>query len=127
MLMHITWVFIIFVIDLRQINVQYPPKISFNGSWFSCLFSILGRYVPITTHVPFFPENDDSYYTAPDGNNEFVYENNEYEDNDDYDLMFPEKSPTQAPPPRVITFMPINPAEDDEGETEVRYDDKVVL
>lgn len=79
------------------------------------------QYVPFTTHEPIFPNNEDSYYTANNDNNEYTY-NNEYEDNDLPELMFPYS--TETPPTKVITFMPIEPNEEDEAETEVRFDEK---
>ena len=86
-------------------------------------------YVPYygSTQDSVYSDNDDSYNTAYDGNNH-IY-NTEHENNEnDYDLMFPEKdSSTKSPPAKGNTFMPIIPGGDeDEGDNEVRYNEKVV-
>ena len=79
--------------------------------------------MPFTTYEPNIPNNYDSSYTANYESNDYTY--NEYESNDDLgDLMFPYS--TETPPTKVITFMPIDPNEEDEVENEVRFNEKVV-
>ena len=85
--------------------------------------------MPFTTQDSYFSENGDNSDTAIshyNGDNEYNY-NDEY-DNDDQDLrnqMFPYS--TKSPPSIVPTYMPIDPSSgEDEGENEVRYNEKVV-
>ena len=71
-----------------------------------------------------YPEVDDSYYTANNGNNDYdIIHPNEYDDNDLPDLMFPYS--TKSPPPKANTYMPINPDGTVDGENEVRFNEKV--
>ena len=82
--------------------------------------------MPFTTHDSIYPENEDSYYTANNGNNDYIFSHtNEYDDDDDLPtLMFPYS--TKSPPPKANTYMPINPdGTVDEEKTEVRFNEKV--
>ena len=85
--------------------------------------------MPFSTQGSYFSENDYNVYTArPNYNddNEY-YIHNEYDnENDDFQSqLFPDS--TNPTPSVVATFMPIDPSSgEDEGESEVRYNDKVV-
>ena len=88
-------------------------------------------YVPYygSTQDSVYSDNEDSYPTAYNGNNDNIYGTYGTYDTDenDYDLMFPDKDlATKSPPPKGNTFMPIIPAEGDEGDNEVRFNEKVV-
>ena len=89
-------------------------------------------YVPYygSTEDSVYSDNEDSYPTAYNGNNDNIYGTyGTYDTNDnDYDLMFPDKdSATDSPPSKGNTFMPIIPSgDDDEGDNEVRFNEKVV-
>ena len=83
--------------------------------------------MPFTTHDSIYSENEDSYYTANDGNNDYIYNPqgvpDDYPDEHLPELMFPYS--TKLPPPKVVTYMPINPENGEEGTDEVRYNEKV--
>ena len=83
--------------------------------------------MPFTTHDSIYPENEDSLFTAQNGDNDDKLYYDGYDNNDEKekltDLMFPYS--TKSPPTKVITFMPIDDNED-EGRDEVRYNEKVV-
>ena len=83
-----------------------------------------------STEDSVYSDNEDSYPTAYNGNNDNIYGTyGTYDTNDnDYDLMFPDKdSATDSPPSKGNTFMPIIPSgDDDEGDNEVRFNEKVV-
>ena len=89
-------------------------------------------YVPYygSTEDSVYSDNEYSYPTAHNGNNDNIYGTyGTYDtDDNDYDLMFPDKdSATDSPPSKGNTFMPIIPSgDDDEGDNEVRFNEKVV-
>ena len=74
-----------------------------------------------------YSDNEDSYPTANYGNNEYTF-NNDYSDENDFEKsLFPEKEySTKSPPTKGNTFMPIDPNGEEDGDNEVRYNDKVV-
>ena len=93
---------------------------------------LAGQYVPFTNQDSYYSENGDNYNTANSNNNNnngnSDYNYNDYDnDNTLPDLLFPDS--TKSPPTgNGITWMPFPPASGDEdGEIEVRYDNKVSI
>ena len=85
-------------------------------------------YVPMT-YYDYDSVYDDSHTTAHDkGDNEDTFDE-DYNKNENnlVDLMYPKEHPSsKSPPTKGNTFMPIIPDGDEDGENEVRYNDKVV-
>ena len=75
-----------------------------------------------------YSDIEDSYlntYNLANNDKTVYYEYNN--ENDFEQKLFPEKDySTKSPPTKGNTFMPINPNGEDDGDNEVRYNDKVV-
>lgn len=74
-----------------------------------------------------YSDNEDSYLNAYNLENDYNTFNYEYKNENDFEQkLFPGKDySTMSPPTKGSTFMTIDPNGEEDGDIEVRYNDKV--